>query len=871
MAQGKTVTVLPRNFHHPYTPYEIQLQFMNAVYSCLEDGKVAILESPTGTGKSLSLICGSLTWLRNHKRKEFEEDESTANDENEPSWIVEYAQRRRREAAAQKLSDLKERLDKIREGERRQLLEYQHGEIVRKKRKIESTQHTADTEPEARFALDDYESDEENGKTNPVQIQNSETGFSATTQELMKRLGMPIGEKRLDEEDVDDGPKIYFCSRTHSQLTQFAEELRRVKLPAGIPPEPNSESASANKNQVELEEEVRHLTLGSRRNLCINPAVSKLRSPTAINEKCLDLQQPGASKCPFLPTKEDQVLVHEFRDHVMANVRDIEDMGVLGKKLGICPYYASRSSIPPSEIITLPYPLLLQKSARESLDINLKGNVVIIDEAHNLMDAISAIYSTTISHSVLKRARTQLAIYLQKFRNRLKGKNRVYVTQVVRLMDSITVCLEKKDATLTGQDGIAQLSDLMAGKGTDQINLYKLVHYLHESKLARKVDGYTSHEQQQAGHVESKHLASSREPSKGSRATDMERAMPALSQFQAFLLALTNPSGEGRIFFIRTEDGEPSFRYMLLDPTHHFREVVEEARAVILAGGTMSPMSDYMNHLFNYLPKERLETLSCGHVIPSENLVAWPVAKGPSGLEFDFTFEKRKEDNVIDELGRAILNLCLVIPDGVVAFFPSYAYLESVIQRWQKQIGANKSIWERLSARKEVFTESKGSASVDEVLQSYSTSITNGRGGLLFSVVGGKLSEGINFSDRLGRGVIAVGLPFPNAHSAEWKAKLEYVQQSALQRGESKEQAKLAAREVYENACMRAVNQSIGRAIRHKNDYAAIVLLDKRFNLDRIQGKLPGWIREGLIQDGISKPFNTLMSSVSTFFRSKKI
>jgi hypothetical protein len=45
----------PRDFHHPYTPYAIQETFMSTVYQVLEDGKVGILESPTGTVRFLLL------------------------------------------------------------------------------------------------------------------------------------------------------------------------------------------------------------------------------------------------------------------------------------------------------------------------------------------------------------------------------------------------------------------------------------------------------------------------------------------------------------------------------------------------------------------------------------------------------------------------------------------------------------------------------------------------------------------------------------------------------------------------------------------------------------------------------------------------
>lgn len=36
-------------FPFPYQPYDIQEQFMQALYSALDQGKVGIFESPTGT------------------------------------------------------------------------------------------------------------------------------------------------------------------------------------------------------------------------------------------------------------------------------------------------------------------------------------------------------------------------------------------------------------------------------------------------------------------------------------------------------------------------------------------------------------------------------------------------------------------------------------------------------------------------------------------------------------------------------------------------------------------------------------------------------------------------------------------------------
>lgn len=224
------------------------------------------------------------------------------------------------------------------------------------------------------------------------------------------------------------------------------------------------------------------------------------------------------------------------------------------------------------------------------MDLSLKGHVIIIDEAHNLMDAIAGIYSVSVSLVQMQQARAQLTSYLQKFRNRLKGKNRVYVAQIIRILDSIITFLQSKNDDSKSTEAQVNVSNIMSGKGVDQINLFKLNAYLQESRLARKVDGYTVfYEQSQVDGVKTGPKNASKQ---GPR-----QSVPVLTHVQGFLMSLMNPSAEGRFFFSKEEMSSITLKYMLLDPTFHFKDIVEDARAVVLAGGTMSPVT----HLKSFL------------------------------------------------------------------------------------------------------------------------------------------------------------------------------------------------------------------------------------------------------------------------------
>lgn len=106
-------------------------------------------------------------------------------------------------------------------------------------------------------------------------------------------------------------------------------------------------------------------------------------------------------------------LQKQFRSEIsQEGALDIEDLVHLGRRMGTCPYYGSRSIIPAADLVVLPYQSLLSKSSRESLGLNLKNNIVIIDEAHNLADSLISMYDAKITSSQVREKELSISILM---------------------------------------------------------------------------------------------------------------------------------------------------------------------------------------------------------------------------------------------------------------------------------------------------------------------------------------------------------------------------------------------------------------------------------------------------------------------------
>ncbi|PVF94648.1 DNA repair helicase [Serendipita vermifera] len=850
----------PEEFNiFPYDPpYSIQRDLMRHLFTAIEGEQFAIMESPTGTGKTLSLLSGAITWLLDEKTRSekgrFAQLEENYKSENAPAWIVKQSIEFARQRLRLEQEDFQIRLDKARKHELSMRMEKEGRERKRRRLLAEDTKEDNSEDDEHSFLPEDAE----------------DSNLSLEVKELMRRLEQ-AGRNDLADPDKD-GPassKVFYASRTHSQLSQLHIEYEKLKKQDGDSPDRPI---------------TRVVPLGSRKNLCINEA---LRSKGGdLDEGCRELMnEKGKKRCPFLPPAGEDIPMQELRDRILATPRDIEDLAQLGREMKTCPYYGSRRAIRQAELVVLPYNLLLQEQSREALGLDLTGQVVIIDEAHNLIDTILSIHTVSLGSSILKRALDQLRVYLQRFRKMLSPQNLLHLRRLVEFLVALDkYCDELEVNTKAGQsNGEVMMTpgELLAalGKKVQGVNLLEIESYLRSSKVARKISGYNDK-------VTAKEARDSGIKAQASTTT------PPLHIVQNFIITLVNANEDGKVIITVPQSrgsasSGVSLKYQLLNPSRVFQPIVQNARSVILAGGTMAPMSDFRSQLVPYLPEEKLAFFSCGHVIPQENLLTTIVPKGPSGKPLIYKQQQQKDPAVMTELGQILFNLVNVVPDGLVVFFPSYSFLFTLRSHWKES-----GLLDRLGQKKTIFFEPHEGGSVDTILRDYSSAIrekvtkrslcsrgadhqpkqpdSKTTGAVMLAVVGAKLSEGLNFSDDLARAVVVVGLPFANIGSVELKERMRYVKaldKKSTSTSNTLTSSRDAGMELYENLCMKAVNQSIGRAIRHKNDWAALILLDERYGTARVKNKLPKWIGDGVKS---ADTFGQVIKELGQFYRSRK-
>lgn len=279
-----------------------------------------------------------------------------------------------------------------------------------------------------------------------------------------------------------------------------------------------------------------------------------------------------------------------------------------------------------------------------------------------------------------------------------------------------------------------------------------------------------------------------------------------------------------------------------MSPAVAFKGINDPSQSVILASGTLAPFDPLVQELRTPFPTR----VELSHVIDKCQVIACTAKK------YELSYSNTDNLDVQDYVGNSILECCRVIPSGILCFFPSYALLSKLVKRW-KETG----IYDEISESKgcNVFSElevSKGSTQKSEngdkkraddaefsaFIKEFHKCARTPEGAILFAVCRGKSSEGVDFADESARGVVVVGVPYSSIHNVRISLKREYEEASCSGAGTR----------WYLADGHRAVNQAIGRIIRNKWDYGAVVFLDSRYSRMNVRNELSKWIRNQICE-----------------------
>lgn len=551
---------------------------------------------------------------------------------------------------------------------------------------------------------------------------------------------------------------------------------------------------------------------------------------------------------------------------------DIEDLVNIGRTNGPCPYYISRELSKSVDILFAPYNYLIDPGNRRSLTgIPWDNAVLIFDEAHNLesicADAASFdLLPTNLTSCV---AEAQECIQLCSVKRSIgNSADKQFDPENYAILKALLMTLEKK------------ISELVIE--SKELGYTKPGNYIYEFLSELNITSETSKKLIETIDSASLLLEEGKSAETGA-GVKAKATVCRLETIRDILDIIFRGGGQNHAKYYRFHVNEykqtsgdalkvlgkasRTLSWWCFNPGLAMEEFLKlGVRSIILTSGTLSPLDSLAMELNLEFPV-RLEN---PHVISPDQIWAGVVPVGPSGHPLNSSYRTRETLKYKQELGIAIVNFARIVPDGLLVFFPSYSMMDKCIDCWKNMNHADSvdgnTIWQRICKHKQPVIEPRQSSNFPNAIEDYASKLRDSStsGAIFFAVCRGKVSEGLDFADRAGRAVIVTGMPFATPTDPKVRLKRDYLDKQGTP--SNKNTKALTGEEWYVQQAARAVNQAVGRVIRHRHDYGAIIYCDERFVWPNYQSQMSYWLRPYI---KCYPKYGEVVQRLTRFFRDK--
>ncbi|ASA77841.1 helicase C-terminal domain-containing protein [Thermococcus sp. 5-4] len=527
--------------------------------------------------------------------------------------------------------------------------------------------------------------------------------------------------------------------------------------------------------------------LRSRKDLCLHTYLTQFTSDayTAM-VVCKNLKK--LKKCEFYENeKKKKTEFDELVKFFLSEPSHPAEILSYAETLELCPYDLTKRIAEKADVIVASYLYLLSPTIREnfisSLDVDYSDLIVVFDEAHNLPDQAISALSDRISIHTVNRAIKEADEYNE---HEIANFLSIFARGLEILYDEKLKDRDVHETPIQPELVFAHVIDILS------LDTRRLVRILND--MVAVGDAI--------------------------REDRIEKGKPPRSyigRVGEFLLFWLSLIGREDYLFLMSRDRGLSLELVALDPSKALG-FIRNVQSAVFMSGTLTPMEAFRD----VMGIENVRMKKFPRMVKRENAQVL-VAKDVS------TRGDERSLQVYRRMVEYIVEAAKLIPKNVGVFTASYEVLQGLLS-------ANLQV--RLEETgKAIFIEKQGvsSAENDAMVASFKAH-AKGRGAVLLGVMGGRNSEGQDYSGDEMNGVVLVGIPYARP-TPRVQAQIRYFERKFPGKGRYYG---------YYLPAHRKLVQAAGRVHRSAEEKGSIIVLDYRLLWSSIKKDLPDWMRESM-------------------------
>jgi DNA excision repair protein ERCC-2 len=503
---------------------------------------------------------------------------------------------------------------------------------------------------------------------------------------------------------------------------------------------------------------------------------------------CLELDSfTGKCNCePGLPGNLKKIAYDDLSEIILENPLHVDEVVAKARSRVLCPWKVLRNAAKEADIIVCDYNHLFIDTVRNSslpaLGVDLEDIIIIVDEAHNLPSRIRTGLERRLTTRILQHARFEL----EEFIDEMGSKAQDSWKWAMKTFKKFEQVMTKKFNEWR--------SEIESGKNEKRI--------FPSEFLKTTLEGLVSNEWDDSPESALSRLSLmlknvTVEQDSSIKSNEKELNCWRISALFETILQFQNKKGLVLVF---NNEHIGRLSCHLLDPSIIAKPVFSNSAGSILMSGTLYPPKMYSD----ILGLSALKNVTC-----QEYSSPFESHNKPISIATNVTtrYKQRGPENT-QKIREHIYAVAKEVPGHIAVFAPSYRQLEEFVddEGWPNRIVIKESSeWKK--------------SEVDQIIPDLEKYRRNNQKILLAGVFGGKLSEGIDYSNNILDAVVCIGIPVapPSVFSDALREFLEtkFGRNKGWLYGSTQ-------------PAVNSVIQAMGRPIRSSKDRAFIVLLDSR-------------------------------------------